>query len=298
MRSFRKVSFLVLVLVLLFTVAGCNNNETIIAEYEGGQVTQSEFDIYMGLANFFEPGLTEYMEQSDEAERKEITKAYLETYIGEQYLAGKVEDDKSLKDKADTTLQLIKDQYTVDLGSEEAYKQNLTDLNITEDDLHDYLYRYYKAEDYFVTNRYEEDNKIFSIATVSHILIANEERTDEEAKNIAEEVLVKLKAGEDFATLVTEYSDDPGSKSNGGTYENMPVALWVEEFMEAAITLPLNEISELVQTDYGYHIIKVTERSMPTLDEVSPDVRNIIFSEEYSNFMNSELSTIITKINL
>jgi len=78
----------------------------------------------------------------------------------------------------------------------------------------------------------------------------------------------------------------------------MPVALWVEEFMEAAITLPLNEISELVQTDYGYHIIKVTERSMPTLDEVSPDVRNIIFSEEYSTFMNSELSTIITKINL
>ncbi len=302
MKKFKNIGLSILIMVLLISVAGCSSqnetNEEIIAEYTDGQVTKSEFDIYLGIANFFEPGLTEYLEQSDDETKEKILEAYLETYIGEKYLAGQIKDDKSLEEKADYTLQLLKEQYIQDLGSEETYQETLTNLNITEDNLYDYLYRYYKAEDYFVKKKYEEDKDKFAVATVSHILISNEERTDEEAKERAEEVLTKLKANGDFSALAKEYSDDPGSKDNGGTYEDVPVALWVSEFMEATISLPINEISDLVKTDYGYHIIKVTERDIPALDKVSDDVRNIIFSDEYSNFMENELSNVIKNINL
>lgn len=298
MKMFKRTGLIILVFGLLAGVVGCNSNDPIIAEYKDGKVTQSEFNVYLGIANFFEPELTEYLSQSDEETKKEIKTAYLETYIGEKYLAEQIKNDKAFGDKADYTLQLIKDQYIQDLGSEEKYQQNLKDLNIKEDDLYEYLYRYYKAEEYFVNKEYEKNNQRFAVATITHILVSNEERTDDEAKSRAEEVLAKLKAGGDFSTLAKEYSDDPGSKDNGGLYEDVPVTLWVKEFMEAAISLPINELSGLVKTDYGYHILKVTDREIPKLEEVSGDVRNLIFSEEYTNFMANELSSIITKTNL
>ncbi len=302
MKKFKKISLIVLTVILFISIAGCSNNgddnSEVVAEYTGGQVTQAEFDVYLGIAKFFDPTLNEFLEQSDEETKMEILEAYLGSYIGEKYLAGQIEDNKAIDEKVDETLKLFKEQYVAELGSEQNYKDTLSELNITEDNLYDYLYRYFKAEDYFVTKQYDEENEKFAIATVSHILISNEERTEEETIERANEVKSKLDNNEDFAALAKEYSDDPGSKDNGGTYEDVPVVLWVTEFMDAAIALPLNEVSDLVKTDYGYHILKVTKREVPPLDEISADVRNIIFSDEYSKFMIDELPDIIKKTNL
>ena len=78
---------------------------------------------------------------------------------------------------------------------------------------------------------------------------------------IAKEVKTKLDAGEDFAKVAKEYSEDPGSADNGGLYENTPVSNWVEAFKEAAKTLPINKISDPVETEYGYHVMKVESRT-------------------------------------
>ena len=76
-------------------------------------------------------------------------------------------------------------------------------------------------------------------------------------------------------------------------YEDVPVAIWVPGFMEAAINLPVGELSELVKTDYGYHIIKVLKRELPELKDVTDDGRNIVFSSAYTDFITDELEKIL-----
>ncbi len=102
-------------------------------------------------------------------------------------------------------------------------------------------------------------------ATVKHILIAldqeetlaTEEETEVPAetvdkKALAEEVLAKAKKGEDFDDLIEEYGEDPGQPEEGYTFGPGEM---MEEFEKAAFELELNEISDIVETPYGYHII-------------------------------------------
>lgn len=88
----------------------------------------------------------------------------------------------------------------------------------------------------------------------------------EAAKEKALEVLEKAKAGEDFEKLVTEYSQDPGSLSTGGEY-TFSRGNMVASFEEAAYSMEPGQISDLVESDYGYHIIKLEEKDIPPTEE-------------------------------
>ncbi|MCT4687295.1 peptidylprolyl isomerase [Vallitalea sp.] len=88
-----------------------------------------------------------------------------------------------------------------------------------------------------------------------------------EAKKEAEKILAKAKAGKDFVALAKEYSQDPGSKDNGGEY-TFSRGKMVPEFEEAAFNLKPGEISKIVETVYGYHIIKLEEVIEPTEEDI------------------------------
>ncbi len=98
-------------------------------------------------------------------------------------------------------------------------------------------------------NQLFETEKV--LVSASHILVP-------ELKT-AEEVLEKINAGEDFAELATTYSEDPGSASNGGSLGSFPRGAMVPEFENVAFTLEIGEISEPIESKFGFHIIKVDD---------------------------------------
>ncbi len=94
----------------------------------------------------------------------------------------------------------------------------------------------------------------------SHILV----ETDEEAQA----AVARLDAGEDFTVVAAEVSTDPGSGANGGSLGCSSPAGYVAEFADATMTAPIGEVTEPVESEFGFHIILVEDRTEATAEEV------------------------------
>jgi peptidyl-prolyl cis-trans isomerase C len=111
----------------------------------------------------------------------------------------------------------------------------------------------------------------------SHILLGNKDMDDAAkatAKAKAEEVLKQVEAGGDFAALAKEHSTCP-SKERGGDLGYFPKEQMVPEFANAAFAMKVGDVSDIVETQFGYHIIKVTgrkEAQTQQLDEVKETI--------------------------
>ena len=84
-------------------------------------------------------------------------------------------------------------------------------------------------------------------------------RTKEEAKKLATEVLGKAKKVADFTGLAKQYSDEPGAKTRAGNLGKFGKGQMVKPFSDAAFALKPGEISNVVETEFGFHVIKRTE---------------------------------------
>jgi peptidyl-prolyl cis-trans isomerase C len=137
-----------------------------------------------------------------------------------------------------------------------------------------------KPED--VAEFYQQNPNEFRVpeqVRASHILIRVPEGADATTKATAlaraQEVLKSAKAGKDFAALAKEYSQDPGSAANGGDLGVFPEGQMVKPFNDVAFSLAPGSISDVVETEFGYHIIKVVQKQpsrVRTLDETRPRI--------------------------
>ena len=162
-------------------------------------------------------------------------------------------------------IQILSDEH---LAKGYVQKNVLSKVKVTDKDVEEY----YK-------NHPKEFEKPETVKA-RHILIGFKgDMTEDQKKELrkkADDVLKKAKGGDDFAQLASEYSDDPGSKTKGGELGYFPKGNMVPEFENAAFNLKPGVISDVIETPYGYHIIKVEDKKaaeMPAFDSIKEQVR-------------------------
>ena len=155
---------------------------------------------------------------------------------------------------------------------------------------------------------YEKNPEHFKVAEqarASHILITVAENADaatrQAAKTKAESILKDVKAGKDFAALARQHSQDPGSAQNGGDLSTFGRGQMVPQFDEVVFSMNPGQTSELVETQFGYHIIKVTERipaRTKPLDEVRTDIENYLQNQNRQQLMQAFVGALKTKARI
>jgi len=163
-----------------------------------------------------------------------------------------------------------------------------------------------------VVKRFYEDEKnatnfaIPELAHVAHILVSVMDPVarqpllpaqKKEKETLAREIKAKAEKGEDFAALAKLYSDDTSTKNLGGehTFARHSMAPALEAFEAASFSLKTNQISDLVETPYGYHIIKLLEKLPPSkmpFEKVSAGIKDYLTDAE----INKQLSAFLSKI--
>lgn len=137
---------------------------------------------------------------------------------------------------------------------------------------------------------YDEHKADWDTVTARHILIrfkgsavplreGEKDLTDEEALAKAKDIRAKIIAGGSFEELAKKESDDTGSGANGGALGDFTRGRMVPQFEEAAFKLPVNEVSEPVKTQFGYHIIQVQKHETKSLADVTPEITEKIGPE-------------------
>ncbi|KKK35994.1 peptidylprolyl isomerase [Mesobacillus campisalis] len=221
-----------LTLAGVLTLSACNGNETseAVVESDAGNITKDE--LYEAMKEkvgeqtlqelLYSKVLGDKYEVSDDEVNKRVEE--LKTQLGDNFelvlQQNQLEDEDALRD-------FLKEQMLIE-------KAALKDVKVSEEE---------------VKQRYEEYKPEIK---ASHILV------EDEAK--AKELKSQLDEGADFAELAKENSTDPGSAEKGGDLGFFGPGAMVPEFEEAAYALKVNEISDPVQSQHGWHIIKVTEK--------------------------------------
>ncbi|MDQ0232315.1 peptidylprolyl isomerase [Metabacillus malikii] len=231
----------------IFALSACNNEDSeAIVETKAGDITKDEF--YQALKDRFgEDVLTELVHEKVLSEKYKVT-------------------DKEIQAEFDKYQSQLGAQFTsmVQMQGEDVIKNILkvellrkkaaeADVKVTDEEVKEY---------------YDSlDGKI----KASHILVADEKT--------AKEVQDKLKKEEKFEDLAKQYSTDPGSAQNGGDLGWFGKDSMVKEFEEAAFKLKEGEVSEPIKSDYGFHIIKVTE-TRKSLDEMKDTLKEDVRSQK------------------
>lgn len=231
----------------VFTLAACNSGDEVVVSSTYGDITKDQFyDEIKSLAG----------------------NALLEQVLIEQILENNY---KVTDEEVDEQFKSVKEQYGDSFESvlaanglsEQAFKDNVRFSLLQEKATKDVEVTDEEIKNYYDQAKYELNAR--------HILVADEAT--------AKEVEDKLKNGGDFAKLAEEYSQD-GSAANGGELGWFTVGTMVPEFNDVAYALELNEISAPVQSEFGYHIIQVTDKrevkDYGTLEEKKDEIKEAI----------------------
>ena len=289
-------------------VANVESDSKKVAVFEGGEVTLGEVQEFDGQSGMGElsPGDPQY-----EAMIQQIMPTLVDFEIAKAYA-----EEKGItvsESDVNTEIGTIKDQISqqaqaqgMEVGREEAFRQALQQAGLTEEELRAQLrdqLPVQKVQERVAggaeasqeeVERFYEENKEAQFTTpeqrcARHILFNKDQREQ------AEEVKGQLQNGADFAELAKEFSQDPGSAENGGDLGCLGQGETVPNFEEALFNAEEGEVVGPVETEFGYHVIEVTDvqqQSTQPLGEVEGQIREQlsadIQAEEFSSWIQKQ----------
>ena len=128
-----------------------------------------------------------------------------------------------------------------------------------------------------------------------HVLLVPSAIRDVDATKAEAEVLrEKVLAGEDFAKIAEQYSEDPGSGSNGGSLDWLPMGSTVPEFENVMINSDLNVVSEVFESQFGFHFLEVTGKRLEDITDYQIEERaySILFSRKFDEELENTLRSM------
>lgn len=128
-----------------------------------------------------------------------------------------------------------------------------------------------------------------------HVLLIPSAIRDVDATKAEAEVLrERVLAGEDFALIAEEFSEDPGSGSNGGNLEWLPKGATVSEFENVMLNSEINEVSEVFESQFGFHFLEVTGKRVEDVTDYQIEERaySVLFSRKYDEELENTLRSM------
>lgn len=295
-EKFVIISIIVAILLVAFGIFGYYFYATSmmpVATYDGGKVTKSEFAIYYKT---FQPMLTYFGYPEDMIPEQIANKAALdEIIIKEAKKEGvkipedrKKEIDEQFQDKEQLKQleeQGINANQMKQLYYDDALISAYIDKKVADANDEDVLNYIKSNEENPNLNSYETSHILFKTTNDSGAALSDEEKANK--KSQAENALQRAKAGEDFAALAKELSEDTGTKDDGGKYTVYMDGQTDESYADAVKSMQVGDIV-LVESTYGYHIIK--------LNSITENGRA---KSEYDreNYVNENLNNISVEKN-
>lgn len=315
MKSVRKITSLILIGVLAIYCGGCNMiqktpeaiNKQVVAKFSGEKITKGELDSTPEVVSITNQYKAQYGDNFEEDESvaeqfKAFKEEVLDNLILNKIILKKadelkvVKDEEQLKKDVEEQYEQIKSVYTDEDGNfdEEKFNEALKQSGLTEEKFKEYIRTQLVASmvydevtkdvkatseeiksyyDSHMLDYTEKPNRVH----VAHILV----KTEEEAKKVKE----RLDNGEDFAKVAKEVSIDTVANENGGDlgFINYNDPNYDQTFMIAAQALKDGEISEPINTQFGWHIIKCIKNEqypVKKLEEVKDDVEKQVIDQK------------------
>lgn len=300
LRKFKSKTMLILLTIttLIFSVACTKQPADAVAKVGSTYITKAEYVKQLSIfKKSYEKMYGEQIWTVDIGGRTvldSVRQNVLEKMINDQILLKFVDGEgkKVSEEKIQEKFNTYKEQVSKDQDFEKFLKDNdMTEKFVKEQLIRTELYanefkniieeREDLAEEK-LKKFYDENKDKYKIETVRarHILIKEEDK--------AKEVLDRIKKGEDFAKLAGEYSIDPGSAKKGGDLGFFQRGVMVPEFEKAAFSLEKGKVSDLVKTQFGYHIIKVEEKKVQEIsfEQAKEGIKNKLLDETLVNKLN------------
>lgn len=253
----------------IFVLGACSSgDDEVVVSTKYGDITKEDF----------------YQELKNSTQSQQV----LAELLIAQVLENNYEvSDKEVEEEFKKQKEQFGDQYETYLatyGIDEKTFKKYVRLNLLQEKALDVDVTDEEIEKYYEQAKYEINAR--------HILISDEKK--------AKEVLEKIKKGEDFEKLAKENSEDPGSAEDGGNLGWFTVGKMVPEFNDAAYALKKNEVSDLVKTSYGYHIIQLLDKreikDYGTLEEKKEEITEAIKQQKVDP--NEVLSKLVNEADV